>query len=253
MKLKFTVHLLSLGLLVLATSGASAKAAAAASSAFAFAQADTMGSRLDSTAVMPDTVTATPDSVMKTPVAPAPAAAPAVAPVTTTPAPAAAPLPATTPAPAAPAAASSGEANKIYYGGTVTFSFGTTTRIGFFPMIGYKVSPKLSAGAEIGYEYVSYNFNEFTSNYGGSLFGRYRVGRALYAHAEYQAMNYEIFTGTSSNREWVPALLLGGGMVKPLGGRSAAYVEVLFDVLQDKNSPYTDWTPVVNVGVSVGF
>jgi hypothetical protein len=32
-----------------------------------------------------------------------------------------------------------------------------------------------------------------------------------------------------------------------------AYVEVLFDVLQDNNSPYDDWEPFVSVGVGVGF
>jgi hypothetical protein len=35
-------------------------------------------------------------------------------------------------------------------------------------------------------------------------------------------------------------------------GPSNVY-EVLFDVLQDSNSPYEDWAPFVSIGVGVGF
>ena len=145
--------------------------------------------------------------------------------------------------------------SKVYYGGTVTLSFGSVTRIGAYPMIGYKLTPKLSAGAEVGYEYVDYdNYNQSASNYGASVFTRYRVSPQLYAHAEYQGVNYEIFTGpNTSSRMWVPFLLVGGGVCKPVTATTTAYVEVLFDVLQDPNSPYAEWDPVVSVGVSVGF
>jgi hypothetical protein len=246
MKPKFAVHIVSLGLLMLATTGAAANAAPGPQDPHGFAQVDT-------SAAKPDTVVAAPDTAMKAPVTPAPAAAPAVAPATQTPPPAAAPPPAT-PAPAAAAPAKQSAPNdKIYYGGTVTLSFGTSQRIGIFPMIGYKLTEKISGGAEIGYEYVSYNSSQSTHNYGGSVFGRFRVGRALYAHAEYQNMNFEIFNGNgTSDREWVPAFLLGGGFVKPLGPRTSAYAEVLFDVMQADHSPY-GWEPIINFGVCVGF
>jgi len=246
MKSKFAVHMLVFGLLILATSGASAMGVPGSGDLRMHMQADTSGAK-------PDTVMAPADTAVTPPATPAPTAAPAVAPAAQAPAPAAAPPPAT-PAPAAAAPAKQSAPNeKIYYGGTVTLSFGSSTRIGFFPMIGYKLTPKISGGAEFGYEYVSYNSNQSTHNYGGSVFGRYRIGQALYAHAEYQNMNYEIFSSNgSSNREWVPALLLGGGFVKPIGPRTSAYAEVLFDVMQDDNSPYK-WDPIVNFGVCVGF
>ena len=227
---KITV-VLALGLL-----GAGASVVAAAvprmdSIDFAAAQVDSMGAHADSTAAMP--------------VAPAPAAQ--------TPAPAPAPA-AAAPAAAAPPAAAKAPNDRIYYGGTVTVAFGSTTSIGFWPMFAYKLTPKISAGAEAGYEYVSYNGGQSTHNYGGSLFGRYRVGRNLYAHAEYQQINYEIFTTkNSSSREWVPALLLGGGYVKSISPRTSVYGEVLFDVLQADNTPYKDWDPIVRFGVAVGF
>ena len=41
-----------------------------------------------------------------------------------------------------------------------------------------------------------------------------------------------------SERNWVPFLLLGGGFVQHVGPNASVYVEVLFDVLQNENSPY---------------
>jgi hypothetical protein len=193
-----------------------------------------------------DSTTAKHDSTMAAPAAPAPAAQPAAQP----PPPAAAPAAAAAPPPASKSAPN----NRIYYGGTVSLSFGSTTSFGIYPMLGYKLTPKISGGVEAGYEYVNYSSGQTSNNYGGSVFGRYRVGRNLYAHAEYQSINYEIFsTRNSSTREWVPALLLGGGYVKGLNARTSLYAEVLFDVLNDKNSPYKSGEPRVNFGVAVGF
>jgi hypothetical protein len=178
------------------------------------------------------------------------------APADTTAVKATAPAPVATPAPApAPAPASPSKPNdRVYYGGTVTLGFGETTRIGIFPMLGYKLTPKLSAGVEVGYEYLSYDGGESTHNYGASVFGNYRIGRSLYAHAEYQGVNYEVFSAfDESDREWVPFLLVGGGFYKPISPRTSLYAEVLFDVLQDERSPYDDWEPIVNIGVGVGF
>ena len=245
MRLRFLVVLVVLGFAVAAGTEAAAQ------------PADSTAAQPDTTAAaQPDTTAAAPDSAATAPVVPAAApVAPAVTPTTQTPAPATqTPAPASTPPPAAtPAKAAQSEPQRVYYGGTVTLSFGSTTRIGVYPMIGYRLTPKISGGVEVGYEYVTFD-NHSTNNYGGSVFGRFHARRNLYAHAEYQTVNYEIFgPGNSSRREWVPFFLVGGGVVKPLGKNMSAYAEVLFDVLQDDKSPYGNWEPVVNVGVGVGF
>jgi hypothetical protein len=160
------------------------------------------------------------------------------------------------PPPATPGTTKPPLRERIYYGGSVVFSFGSDmSRIGVFPMIAYKVRPKLSVGLEAGYEHVSWDdFDQSADNYGGSVFSRYRLLPQMYLHAEYQMVNYEIFTGlNTSERDWVPFLLLGGGISRKVGGRSWAYVEVLVDVLQSDDSPYEDWEPVMSVGVGVGF
>jgi hypothetical protein len=152
-------------------------------------------------------------------------------------------------------AASTPAPSKIYYGGSVTLSFGNATQIGIFPMIGYKVSPKFSLGGEIGYEYVNYDdFDESSHNFGGGVFGRYRFIPQLYGHAEVDLVSYDIpaLSGESS-REAVPFVLLGGGFVQPLSPRTSLFAEVLVDVLQDDNSPYDDWEPIFSIGVGVGF
>jgi hypothetical protein len=134
-------------------------------------------------------------------------------------------------------------------------SFGSsTTRIGFFPMLAYKLTPKLSLGGEIGYEYVNYDNPDFSAhNYGGGVFSRFRIAPPIYAHAEFKAISYDIpFSNGGSSREVVPFLLLGGGLIKPISPRTSAYAQVLVDVLQDENSPY-GWDPIFEIGVGVGF
>jgi hypothetical protein len=164
---------------------------------------------------------------------------------------------ATTPPPAQVAPASKPPLrDRIYFGGSVVFSMGgDVSTIGVYPMVAYKLRPKWSVGLEAGYEHVSYDdIDQSADNYGGSLFTRYRILPRMYAHAEYQMINYEVFTSpVTSDREWVPFLLLGGGLSTMIAPRTWAYAELLFDVLRDNNSPYDDWEPFVSVGVGVGF
>jgi len=178
----------------------------------------------------------------------------APAPAAVTPPPAAAPV-AAAPAPAKPAAPA--PEKKLYFGGGVGVTFGSYTRISISPLVGYPLNPKVSIGARGTYEYIHdtrFSPDLSASNYGGSAFTRFRFHPLAYLHAEYSYMSYEYqqaFGG--STRTWVPFLYLGGGVMKPLGPRTAAFVEVLFDVLQDKNSPYEAWQPMISVGVTSGF
>ena len=146
---------------------------------------------------------------------------------------------------------------RVYLGGYASLTVGSYTRIGVYPLIGYKFTPKLSGGVKIGYEYVSdnrYGSRYTTNNYGGSVFARYRVLPKLYAHVEYEMINYELYNidGTS-NREWVPFLYVGGGYSQPIGRHVWLTAQVLFDILQDERSPYRRWDPVFSVGVAAGF
>lgn len=151
--------------------------------------------------------------------------------------------------------------SKWYYGGTVGFSFWNDyTYIGIYPLVGYKVTPKFSIGGKIGYSYYNYHNTDLsTNNYGGSVFTRYRVIPQFYLHGEfvyfsYEQQTYDLQTRKyGTERNWVPFILLGGGLSQNIGPNVWAYVEVLFDVLQDENSPYEGWDPFISIGVGVGF
>lgn len=144
--------------------------------------------------------------------------------------------------------------DNIFYGGYINLSFGSYTVIGIEPMIGYKLTPKLSTGVKVRYNYIKddrYAKEYTTSTYGGSIFGRYLVTPKFYAQAEAASYSYEY--RPSGDREWVPFLLLGGGYIQPLSERTWLNVEILFDVMQDEKSPYEDWEPFFSIGVGAGF
>jgi hypothetical protein len=152
-------------------------------------------------------------------------------------------------------------ASKWYYGGTLGFSFWNDYfYLTVQPMVGYKVTPKLSIGGKIGYSYINYSDVDIdTHNYGASLFSRFRLIPQLYLHGEFVYWSYEtiVFNQSTQNyesgRDWVPFILLGGGFVQQLGPNTSMFIEVLVDVLNDDNSPYEEWDPFVSFGVGVGF
>lgn len=148
-----------------------------------------------------------------------------------------------------------GFTKNLYFGGNFNFTIGNYTSIGVWPLIGYKVTPKLSFGLQPGYEYLKYNPGGGgrtieTSNYGIRTFARYRIIPEAYAHVEYAAINFESW---DSERVWVPFLFVGGGYAQQIGGNTFAYVQLLFDVINDENSPYRSGEPFWSVGIIAGF
>lgn len=159
--------------------------------------------------------------------------------------------------PAKPVKAKPSGGRKLYYGGNVGASFGSYTMIGVYPLVGYNLTPKFSVGLKFQYEYITdkrfaetYN----TSNYGASIFARFRIIPQLYLHAEYAQMSYDLYNGLGeSNRTSVPFIFLGAGYRQSLGGAVYMNAQVLFDVLQNSNSPYSNWEPFFSVGFGVGL
>jgi len=152
--------------------------------------------------------------------------------------------------------------SNVFYGGQLGLSFGDYFRIMVAPMVGWVLDKKSSVGVKVGYEYINdkrYDPSRTYHNYGASLFYRYRVIPQLYGHAEfaYYSYQYSVQTETlgklTTERDWVPFLLLGAGYVQPISPRTSLFIEVLFDVLQDDKSPYEKWTPWISIGVGVGI
>lgn len=149
--------------------------------------------------------------------------------------------------------------DRLWFGGGLGLNFGTATAIQIDPLVGYFVDQKNKLSVGLGASYWYYRDNRFIpaidqDGYGYRVFTRYRPIQQFYAHAEFFHLNTELYSFVDRNtvRLWVPHLLLGGGYVQPLAGRSSVFVQVLFDVLQDPNSVYRG-LPVFSGGVGIGF
>lgn len=146
---------------------------------------------------------------------------------------------------------------KLYFGGYASFSFGKYTVIGVEPVIAYKLLPKLSFGAKFSYEYLknkNYSPAREGSNYGIGFFSRQRIGKRFYAHVEFSQMNYKMYDLVGdSYREWISFLYLGAGVRQPITKNTSFTFEVLWDLIQDDDSPYSTVEPFINIGIVAGF
>ena len=146
--------------------------------------------------------------------------------------------------------------DRIFVGGgfgawfSQTFSF-----VEVSPMLGYMITPRLSGGVGITYQFVSrtyYNYttnSDFTNNshiYGGRLFGRAQLFGPLFAYTEFESISFEVYNPGSNRfqREWVPGLMLGGGLMQPMGQKGGVAITVMYNVIYDSmRSPYV--SPVI--------
>ena len=147
--------------------------------------------------------------------------------------------------------------NKLYYGGYLNMTFGRYTAIGAAPLLGYKITPKFSVGAKFSYEYINdkrFTQEYSTSNYGVSMFSRLRVFSNLYGHVEFSSMNYGLYNEEGeSDRDWIPFIFVGGGYSRQIAKNTRLNAQILWDVLQDSNSPYKTYEPFYSIGIGVGF
>jgi len=154
---------------------------------------------------------------------------------------------------------------KIFFGGDFSLNFGRYTYIHVSPVVGYRLTQRLSAGTGpmVIYENIS-NYNYESLIYGGKVFTSYNVFNNLYEHfrvnigsimlhAENEVINVEAYTLNSSgyyqktgNRVWVDNLLAGAGLRQPIGRRAAVNILLLWDITQNKYSPYSN--PIFKIG-----
>jgi hypothetical protein len=146
--------------------------------------------------------------------------------------------------------------DRTYFGGTLGASFGSYTYVEIAPTAAYKITEKLHVGMGISYMYLSdktytpaYNENIW----GGSLFGRYFIWRDLFAHAEYQYLNRDVYDPYLNEdvRVNINNILLGGGYRQMLGENSFVTIMVLFNVNDSMYNPYSN--PVIQIGFGVGI
>jgi len=166
--------------------------------------------------------------------------------------------------------------SRLIFGGGVIASFGTGfTDFGVSPIVGYRFTDRFSAGIGLGYQYLKQTEYVYTSSISAyapypsqahilspSIWTRVHVFNDIFAEGvfEYNVMYLSDYAIDQNSYEvvpekitiGVPSLLLGAGIKRPIGGRASFIIEVLYDVLQQDNSPYFG-IPVIKGGIVVGL
>lgn len=149
--------------------------------------------------------------------------------------------------------------DRLWFGGGIGLNFGSVTAVQIDPLVGVYLDDKrkLSTGLGLSYYYVKYNvpgFDASFNGYGYRVFTRYRVIEQAYLHAEFYHLNIERYNFNDQLvRIWVPHLLVGGGYREPIGDRASFYLQILWEVLQDRNSVYRGQGPIISGGIGIGF
>ena len=137
--------------------------------------------------------------------------------------------------------------DKIFFGGGIGLQFGTLTIIDLKPLIGYKVTPKFHVGIEFTYSYIQDNATQFSTDiYGGSIFAKYYIYEGLFAHAQAEALNMEIFENNKYSAIWVDNYYVGGGYYQKMGRRGGVFIMALWNLKPSEYSPYSN--PLISIG-----
>jgi hypothetical protein len=155
---------------------------------------------------------------------------------------------------------------RLFFGGDLGLSFGTNTYINLAPVVGYRITNRLSAGLGPIYIFEKYKYYDIqTSSYGGKAIMSFAVIRNvsdylnigigdILLHAEneiinLQKMEYVATTGriyALDERLWIDNLLAGIGLNFPFNDRAGINIYALWDITRNEYSPYSN--PVIRIG-----
>jgi hypothetical protein len=159
----------------------------------------------------------------------------------------------------------------LFTGGSISLAFyNNTFLVGGSPVIGYSLTNWADAGLVVNYNYTSYrDVNLFDDRlrqtvYGGGAFVKLYPVRFLFAQAqiEHNFIKQKYIPpggGLSTTADVdVSSFLIGGGYTtgrQGRGGEPFFYLAVLFDVMGNAFSPYTDaygrTIPIIRGGIQV--
>jgi hypothetical protein len=153
---------------------------------------------------------------------------------------------------------------KLFFGGGLGLSFGDVTFVNIAPVVGYRITPKLSAGLRLFYQYRSYkdyysgtgNQTYSSNDFGVGVFGRFIVFGPIYIQAEYEYTSYEYYIQIDEKqRLGFNSFMAGGGFMQPMGRNVAFFLTAMYNFsYKDDNSPQPYGSPLIlRMGVSAGF
>jgi len=161
----------------------------------------------------------------------------------------------------------------LFTGGTISLAFYSNTfLIGGSPVLGYSITNWADLGIVINYNYTLYRDYRAPldklkqQNFGGGPFVKLYPVRFLFAQAQYEYNFLRLKYIPPPNYGWpeekdgleARSFLIGGGYTTGRMGRGGAphyYLAILFDVLNEPGSPYTDAygrsIPIIRGGVQI--
>lgn len=150
---------------------------------------------------------------------------------------------------------------KLVIGGGLNFGYsGDVLSAGLSPKVGYKLTNFFAAGVGLGYQYFRapqyYQYGAAKTLYykdnmvTPGIWAKCTVYNPIFLAAD---IEYNMIYRSETEPDYtqngsplvkvkanfsVPCMLVGAGMKQTLGGRTCGTFEIMYDVIQDENSPY---------------
>lgn len=142
--------------------------------------------------------------------------------------------------------------DKFFFGGSFGLQVGQVTYINVAPIVGYKVTDRYRVGVGLNYIFTNF-FGQKNNLIGGRLFQQFFVWKGVFAHAEYEFMDYP--NGYNNfgqpTRGISNSFNLGAGYQQNFGRRAFSNIMILYNVIHDKNN--TIYNTPLSFRVTIGF
>ena len=149
-----------------------------------------------------------------------------------------------------------------FAGGAVGFAFGSETSYAeFSPVFGYRFSRDFQLAGSLTFRYRKdkrFDPDLSTTDFGGSIVGRYFVYDPFFLQVEVERLNWEYVARTEDGYTTVDStytgLYAGFGFVQQVSARSAMYMSFLWDFAYDRAEPSPNTDPwLIRIGYGFTF
>jgi hypothetical protein len=127
-------------------------------------------------------------------------------------------------------------------GGSLGLGLSSSNGSGMFfgsltPLVGYRLTERLSAGVGFNFTYYKTRLNE-EQFYAGIAWARLGLFNGLFACAEIDQVNAPVYSARGLTRETFPLILAGGGISQGIGRGLGSYFQIMYDFTEEVRSPY---------------
>lgn len=148
--------------------------------------------------------------------------------------------------------------DRVYFGGGFGLSTGNNaTNISISPQVGYKITPRLSAGVGVSYQYVGFRtIDASLSNYGWSVFSRFNITQQFFAYTEFEDLQFEYFTSNTAEQKarlGYNSLLIGAGYTEAITDRASFSISALYNLLYDLADPIQPYNSPWQIRAGIGL